>query len=315
MPEISAPGVSECGYFSASLGEKMKRIHIVGSGPRTGTTLLAEVMATCFDIDHSFEHESSICTFEPRSGNCMLTKQPGEIGAIKWPLTLNPDLYVICIIRDPRDTVVSSHGKMPGRYWTGLRYWKLFVIKYEQLKKHPRFIMVRYEEFVDDPDAVQDVLERNIPFLERRFKFSEYHLHCQPSEKSLQAIRTLRPIESKGVGAWKKHLARVKQQIQIHGDISDELIHFGYESNKNWKSVLNDIPDVSYETVRPEYLGLKNNWLHFKNQFCESANIIARRMGLNPGAVFFPIRAMYWFARGAYRFAFRKSLRVFKGER
>ena len=36
----------------------MKRIHIVGSGPRTGTTLMVKLMSTCFKIDHAVDHES-----------------------------------------------------------------------------------------------------------------------------------------------------------------------------------------------------------------------------------------------------------------
>jgi hypothetical protein len=38
----------------------VKRIHIVGAGPRTGTTLLAESMAACFAIDVFEPHEAFI---------------------------------------------------------------------------------------------------------------------------------------------------------------------------------------------------------------------------------------------------------------
>ena len=38
----------------------MRRIHIVGCGPRTGTTLMAELMGTCFDINASCQHEESV---------------------------------------------------------------------------------------------------------------------------------------------------------------------------------------------------------------------------------------------------------------
>ena len=41
--------------------ESMERLHIVGLGPRTGTTLLAECMATCFEIDAFEPHEASLC--------------------------------------------------------------------------------------------------------------------------------------------------------------------------------------------------------------------------------------------------------------
>ena len=56
----------------------MKRIHIIGSGPRTGTTLLAEAMTACFDIDQYVEHEARIFKDEPLKGNIFLTKYPSD---------------------------------------------------------------------------------------------------------------------------------------------------------------------------------------------------------------------------------------------
>lgn len=61
----------------------MKRIHIVGSGPRTGTTLIAEMMIACFEIDLHTEHEDSIYTWPPCRGNIFLTKKPRDILVIE----------------------------------------------------------------------------------------------------------------------------------------------------------------------------------------------------------------------------------------
>ena len=61
----------------------MKRIHIVGSGPRTGTTLIAEMMIACFEIDLHTEHEDSIYTWPPYRGNIFLTKKPRDILVIE----------------------------------------------------------------------------------------------------------------------------------------------------------------------------------------------------------------------------------------
>ena len=38
----------------------MRRIHIVGSSPRTGTTLLTELLTCCFQPEGFCEHELSI---------------------------------------------------------------------------------------------------------------------------------------------------------------------------------------------------------------------------------------------------------------
>lgn len=263
----------------------MKRIHIIGSGPRTGTTLLAEVMHTCFQIDHHCEHEASICTDEPTSGEIFLTKQPGEISAVKWPLKLNPELYVLCIIRDPRDSIVSRHGSTPDSYWTGLRYWKQFVKLHPDLIGHPRFIYFKYEDFVSEPDEIQAYILRRLPFLRKLHNFTEYHFHSKPSKKSINALKSVRPIQPKGVGAWKKHLPRVKEQMHIHGDICSELIYYGYEENNDWAASLEGIHYVGFEQNRPQVIGFRDTWRHKKNQLLEVLNIILRRANIPPALI------------------------------
>jgi hypothetical protein len=231
----------------------MKRIHIIGSGPRTGTTLLAEAMVACFRIDHACEHEAHVCAREPLQGNCMLTKMPDEIGAVRLPLRLNPDLHVVCIIRDPRDAIVSSHGSRPGVYWAGLRYWKRFVLEHPRLAEHPRFTCIRYEDLTLHPDAVQARLMERLPFLVKEHDFSRFHEVARPGNASRTALLGLRPIRPEGIGRWKEHLPRVKQQIAIHGPISNELVHFGYEPDAAWERCLDTVEAGDFQSVRPEF--------------------------------------------------------------
>lgn len=279
----------------------MKRIHIVGCGPRTGTTLLAEVMAACFHIDHTCEHEASICADQPKEGNCFLTKDPGDMANVGLPLALNPELYVVCIIRDPRDSVVSFHKKSPGEYWTGLRFWKLFVRKYDKLSKHPRFILIKYEDLVRNPNRIQRLLTDQMPFLAVKHRFTEYHLMANPSELSVKALKELRPIDPNSIGNWKKHLPRIKQQILIHGSISEELIRFGYEPDKSWECILDGIREKNYKTVRPEFIGCWDVIRHKNRELKESINILIRRVGLDPVVFFSPLTRIYSMGRSILR--------------
>lgn len=235
----------------------MKRIHVIGSGPRTGTTLLAEAMVACFRIDHACEHEAHICTREPPHGNCMLTKMPDEIGAIRLPLRLNRDLHVVCVIRDPRDTIVSFHGSDTSTYWTGLRYWKRFVREYQPLAGHERFTAVRYEDLVARPDEVQRRLMGRMPFLEKRHDFSRFHDVARPGGHSLVALHGLRPIRAEGIGRWREHLPRVKQQVALHGPIGAELVRFGYEPDTSWERCLDGVEAGRFGSVRPEFFSGK----------------------------------------------------------
>ncbi|HEX7708484.1 MAG TPA: sulfotransferase family protein, partial [Thermoanaerobaculia bacterium] len=76
----------------------MKRIHIVGVSPRSGTTLLAELMIACFEVDLHEEHEASLFTEPSRAGDLYLTKQPRDIMVVGPRLRVDPDLWVICMI-------------------------------------------------------------------------------------------------------------------------------------------------------------------------------------------------------------------------
>ena len=81
----------------------MQRIHVVGASPRTGTTLIAEAMVACFDIDLYCEHEARIFTPPPGPGRVFLTKAPRDILFAEEALAASPDMHVVYMLRDPRN--------------------------------------------------------------------------------------------------------------------------------------------------------------------------------------------------------------------
>lgn len=231
----------------------MKRIHIIGCGPRSGTTLMEEMMIACFEIDLYSEHEDSIYTLPDRDGNIFLTKRPRDVSVAGPMLRIMRNLYVIYMLRDPRDMITSKHWQDPDRYWAGLRFWKSYTPDARRLQGHPRFITVRYEDLVTRPDEVQAYLMQRMPFLRKRAPFSHYHEAAKPSKKSLDALRGVRPVTAASVGNWRKHLPRVAGQLQKHGPITRDLIEYGYEPNDAWLNELKGVtPDLS-ESHWPEY--------------------------------------------------------------
>jgi hypothetical protein len=223
----------------------MKRIHIIGMSPRTGTTLLAECMSACFDIDASEEHEAEVTELR-RNVNVYLTKSPGDIMAVDARLRFDPHFYVICMMRDPRDVVVSRHGKLPDRYWAPLRLWKGRLPALRKLMRYPRFLLVRYEDLVSDPDSVQAKIQEHIPFLKRKAPFSAFHKVASPSQASLQALNDVRAITTSSTGRWREHLPRIAGQLQQHGSITNELIEFGYEKDASWLKLVEGVaPDLT----------------------------------------------------------------------
>lgn len=237
----------------------MKRIHIVGVSPRTGTTLMAEAMKTCFHIDCYTQHEDRL--FSRAAGVCdiFLTKSPKDIMIVGPSLKTDTDLYVICMLRDPRDIICSKHKKDPDRYWASLRYWKMYSKEADQLNNHPRFILIRYESFVTNPDKVQNHLSNRISFLEKRAPFSQYHKKTTVSDSSQKALSGVRPIRPTSVGKWKEHKERVAGQLKLHGPITKDLIRFGYEKNSQWLDELEGVePDLSPSHF-PEYMTFKKS--------------------------------------------------------
>lgn len=250
----------------------MNQIHIVGVSPRSGTTLLAEAMKTCFAIDYCTPHEDRLFTRPPFKTDVFITKRPRDIMIVEPSLKVDPNFYVICLIRDPRDIIVSKHQKAPDKYWAGLKFWKVYSKKVKELKKYPRFISVKYEKFVSDPDKIQELLMKKIPFLQKKMDFSDYHLAASVSESSKEALKSVRPIKPTSVGKWKEHKARIAGQIQLHGSISEDLICFGYEKDEQWMKALEGVkPDLS-KSYHSEFVSLKDKIGFSAGKYFESAH-------------------------------------------
>ncbi len=215
---------------------------------------MAELVNTCFHIDGYASHELSIFRRPDRDVDLLVTKCPTEAEDVIPALEHDPNLWVICMMRDPRDVVVSRHGKRPDIYWTNLRLWKQAVdAAVEESKRNPRYVLVRYEDLVQKPDETQEYLEERIPLLKRKVEFSRFHEVAKPSKDSVDAMRGVRPISSKSVGSWRNHKARLKAQIELHGGIDDYLSTLGYESDDSWKSELDGVEAENVGTFKPEF--------------------------------------------------------------
>lgn len=222
-----------------------KHLHIVACSPRSGTTLLHEVMVTCFRVDRHYDHELRFHLVEGEDGQIVVTKRPKD--TMYMPAVIDdPELYVIYLLRDPRDVIVSRHGKDQGMYYSNIRLWRELQAYAREIAGHPRFLQLRYEEFVSEPDAVQQQIMARFPWLQKRHDFSAYHEHADVSEKSKLAMNDVRPITPSSVGKWRKNLPRIKAQQLVHGSLTPDLVACGYETSADWERLLADVqPDFS----------------------------------------------------------------------
>ena len=269
--------------------ERANRIHITSSGPRTGTTLLAEVMKTCFDIDCACDHEAPLCLSNSSFGDCrtILTKMPSSTYNLEKVINWDPNLYVICIIRDPRDMVCSYHGKVREKYYCDLKFWFEFIDNYRNLKGNERVLLIKYEDFTENPNSIQKLIMAKMPFLKKKHDFSDFHLYAKPVNDSIQALKNLRPIESKGIGNWKNHLPRIKQQLQEFNPIDDSLICFGFEKDNNWIKSLSEVKTEHYESFRKNK---SRYWRNKRSLLLAYLNISLEKKGINPDRFLAPFK-------------------------
>jgi hypothetical protein len=228
-----------------------KHLHIVACSPRSGTTLLHEAMVTCFRVDKHYDHEIRFQLVSADDDQVVISKRPKD--TMYMPAVIDdPELYVIYVMRDPRDVIVSRHGKNKDMYYSNIRLWRELHGYAKSLYGHERFLAVRYEDFVTNPDAAQDRIAAKFPWLEKTHDFSEYHEYAEVSTKSRLAMHDVRPIAPTSVGVWKNHLGRVKGQQLIHGSLTPDLIECGYETSADWERILDPVEADLSRSLYPE---------------------------------------------------------------
>jgi len=241
----------------------MKRIHIVGVSARTGTTLLAECMRRCFNVDRYEKHEASLNTMRWGS-SIYLTKNPQDIMYLNLRLTLDPRLTVICMIRDPRDVISSKHADNPNKYRVSLGEWKYKNKLVQQYLNNDRFITIRYEDLIDNPNATQNYIMSKIEYLEETKSFSDFHEGGSFSEQSVRALNGVRPIDKNSKSIWRNHLPRISDQLIKYGDVTDELKQYGYDIDNQWIELLSNNIDKNSDSsskINEKYIHSKKYYI------------------------------------------------------
>lgn len=237
----------------------MKRLHIVGC-PRSGTTLLLELLATCFHNDGHSAHEMSI--FEPAVGNgdLFISKQPNDIRQLRHIFFRDEDLFVIYMGRDPRAVITSMHRDHPEQYFCNYRIWRACDSAASRYRGHPRFVELRYEDLATSPDEIQDQIVQRFNWLKTRYHFSDYHCHAQPSSQSQQAMSGLRPVDRGSLDKWRQHLPWLAGQCERHPELAQDLIRLGYEHDRQWLDLLQGVAARDFPCRYSEHAQYLREW-------------------------------------------------------
>jgi hypothetical protein len=211
------------------------RIFVFGCA-RSGTTLLLNLMRT-FDgvsvVDR--EHCLRDLVADPSAGWVVAKR---KIHCADHMLADLPDLrqvWIIDIVRDPRDVITSRQKKDPrnssptfdGFYCDYSRWERDMRVAAALRGCHTRMLHVRYEHLVTACDQVQQDLGAVLG-LEARVPFSN-HVSVIPadiSEATRSMLNGVRPVSDDRVGRWRydpKSLDRVAEQLRLHPDMESWL--------------------------------------------------------------------------------------------
>lgn len=258
-----------------------RRVHVVGSSPRTGTTLLTELLAMGFEVEAVANHERSIFKAPHVRCETYLSKNPQDVCVVGRLLRHDPDLWVLHVVRDPRDVVVSRHDRDPESYWTHLGIWKSYHGAARRARGMPRFRSIRYEDLVADPDAVQDEIAGFLPFLKRRRPFSSFEHFAVPPPRAVEALGGVRPIDASSIGAWRRHKPRLAAQLARFGPIDRDLQELGYEGDASWRRELAGVEAHNGSSHLPEDVPL---WVRGQRAVRRERRIWQYKRGSTPGA-------------------------------
>ena len=204
---------------------------------------MMELLVSSFRFDACPGHEQSLLVAPAQKVDRFCSKDPlpDDIRFARAAMRRNPELWIIVMLRDPRDVIVSEHRAYPGQFFSDLHEIRARDRLLQKVQDHPRLLLVRYEDLVRDPDAVQARLMREIPFLEKIADFSNFGQSAAPTEMAERALGGLRPVSSGSIGRWKQNPERIKGQIDKFGPIDDLLQVYGYEPDTTWRHGLTGV--------------------------------------------------------------------------
>jgi hypothetical protein len=142
-------------------------------------------------------------------------------------------LKVIWMLRNPLDVLTSEHGSHPGQFYVGPKRVIQSLELYKKFKDEPQVLTVRYEELISNPNAVQQEIAAAFK-LESTCNFTESYKHFPSFRENVQAMHSIRPIDSNSVDKWKKNPAHrdyLKKILAEHQALIPLARDCGYKTN------------------------------------------------------------------------------------
>lgn len=202
------------------------------------------MVATCFENITALQGEKVPLKAHVTSNSVVVGKYPnpnllekGTEEAKRFLTGIDDDAGMILVVRDPRDVYLSEHGKEPGQPFTrNLKFWINFAKHAISVEDHPRVLLVKYEDLVNDPDHIQNLIRDKFG-LSITKPFSKFHdgLEANPllTGHNIKELRGVRPPERGRASAWlnasPEQIAYLRDKFDARPPIYVLMNRFGYK--------------------------------------------------------------------------------------
>lgn len=216
---------------------------------RSGSTLLHQMLFSSVENAWIAPDERSASTVPKLIPPVVITKRPLDVYDIKRFFSFRK-LFILFIVRDPRDMMTSKHIGAPGEYFIGADYLYHLgegdpfkrekgsilstyreILKYQNKKN---VALIRYEDMVSNPQQIQQWFKESCGL---RFKSEMDSFHQSDDLPLTIPLNGVRAPETSRIKKWlndETSRERVISQFKQYPELHDILFDLGYETSKNW---------------------------------------------------------------------------------
>jgi hypothetical protein len=194
-PRVSAP--------TATPGDPTKRIFVMGCA-RSGTWLLTALLSTFRDVEN-FPDETGVETFGTHAASRPVLVLKRGHRSYETIENIPHDIHIGWIVRHPFDVLTSYNPTTGLKYHVPPHRWlgEMLALQYLVETKRPNAIVIRYEDLVTRPDAVQREVAEAFG-LEVEAGTDAIVNRFRPSEAADRAMHGLRPIDAASIDKFRR---------------------------------------------------------------------------------------------------------------